>query len=97
MTIKFAVDYFLGGLNNRFGNLRINGAKAFIYLSRSLFDLSKRANKLARKAQVADRKIEYGTVGICAPLIVILLVECTVYGDIIPPYQYALYLIVTIL
>src|SRR6266853_998173 len=63
VTIKFAVDYFLGGLYNCFGNLWVNGAKAFIYLSRSLLDLSKRSNKLSWKAQIADWKIEYGTVG----------------------------------
>src|SRR5436305_5597668 len=68
VTIKFAVDYFLGGLYNRFGYLRINSAKAFIYLSRSLFDLSKRSNKLSWEAQIADWKIEYGTVGTCSPI-----------------------------
>src|SRR6266567_7070751 len=68
VAIKLTVDYFLGGLYNRFGNLCINGAKAFIYLSRSLLDLSKRSNKLSWEAQIADWKIEYGTVGACAPI-----------------------------
>src|SRR5437763_3364971 len=65
VAIKFAVDYFLRGLHNSLGDLWINGAKAFIYLSCSLFDLTKRANKLSWEAQIANWKIEYGTVGTC--------------------------------
>src|SRR6266567_3004190 len=68
VAIKLTVDYFLRSLHNSLGDLWINGAKAFIHLRRSLFDLSKRSNKLSREAQIANWKIEYGTVGTCAPI-----------------------------
>ena len=63
MAVELTFYDFLRGPHYRCGNLRLQQTQAFIHLCRCLLDLPKCAHKLARKAQIADRKIEYGAVG----------------------------------
>src|SRR5712692_5152049 len=63
VAVEFAVNDFLRCSHDGFGNRWIDGSQVCVRLSCSLFDLSEGTDELAWEAQVANRKIEYGTLG----------------------------------
>src|SRR5579884_2830791 len=74
MIIQLAIDDFLSRSHNRLGNLWVNRSQRFVCLCCRLLDLSKRTNKLAREAQIADREVEHGTLCACTVI--------GIYGDV---------------
>src|SRR6266702_722139 len=68
MSIEFAIDDLLCSSHDCLGDLWVKQSQCFVCLCRSLLDLSKSAKKLAWKAQITNRKVQYSS--LCARAII---------------------------
>src|SRR5271167_1341426 len=60
LVVEFAVNHLLRCSHNRLGDLWVDGSQGCVCLGCGLLYLSQGTYKLAWKAQVTDRKVQYG-------------------------------------